>query len=177
MGCEQRSGVTTSCMVTFLRPMKRSLIILALALLLSSAVLSAACGGSSEQKDLTSTYDTFAVFPGSTIDGIGAAPATLVKGNIKTFKNDRRMFIASSDATEEQVLAYFSKELPKSGWKKEDPPKPKAKDMKGYCPISYVTCLSFTKGDIRMIVSSTLQLQLNPLSTQGVSYHIHLESR
>jgi hypothetical protein len=68
--------------------------------------------------------------------------------------------------------------VPKLGWEKEHLPKPKAKDMQNYCSASgAVTCLSFTKEDVRMIVSAPIQLQLNPIATQGVSYHFHLEKR
>jgi hypothetical protein len=157
--------------------MKRSLTVLALALALSAAVLAAACGGSSEPKNLTKIYDTVRFFPGSTIDGFAVPPAALARGNIATFKNDRRMFVASSTVTKDQVLDYYSQELPKLGWKKEDPAKPKAQDMKNYCSAGFVTCLSFLKDNVRMIVSAPIQLQLNPQSAQGVSYHFHLEGR
>jgi hypothetical protein len=157
--------------------MKQSLTVLALVFALSLAVLAAACGGSSEPKNLTNIYDTMKFFPGSTIDGGPAAPAGLAKGNIGTFKNDRRMFIETATITKDQVLDYYSQELPKLGWKKEDPAKPKAQDMKNYCSARFVTCLSFLKDNVRMIVSAPIQLQLNTLSAQGVSYHFHLEGR
>jgi hypothetical protein len=157
--------------------MKRLLVTIALALALSSGVLAAACGGNSEPKNLTAIYDTITFFPGSTIDGGPVGPAGLSKGNIETFKSDRRMFIASATVTKDQVLDYYSKEIPKLGWKKEDPAKPKARDMQNYCSAGFVTCLSFLKDNVRMIVSAPIQLQLNPLSTQGVSYHFHLEGR
>lgn len=160
--------------------MKLSLAVLALVLVLSSAVLSAACGGNSEPKNLQAIYDTITFFPGATIDGPNngaVAPGGLTQGDINTFKDDRRMFIASTTTTREQVLDYYKTEIPKLGWNVEDPPKPKAKDMKNYCSVDFVTCLSFVKDDVRMIVSAPIQLQLNPIATAGVSYHFHLEGR
>ena len=164
--------------------MKRTLAPVAPAILLllgAAAVLAVACGGSSKPLDPTSIYNTITFFPGSTIDGPNngaVAPAALAKFDIKTFKNDRRMFLASSTVGKDEILNYYAQQLPKLGWEKEDPPKPKAKDMQNYCSASSViTCLSFTKEDVRMIVSAPIQLQLNPSATQGVSYHFHLEKR
>ncbi len=146
--------------------------------LLVGATIAAACGGSSKPLDPTSIYNTITFFPGSTIDGGPVAPAVLSKFNMNTFKNDRRMFLASASVTKDEVLNYYAQELPKLGWEKEDPPKPKAKDMQNYCSaVGAITCLSFTKEDVRMIVSAPIQLQLNPIATQGVSYHFHLEKR
>ena len=161
--------------------MKRTLAPVAPAILLllgAAAVLAVACGGSSKPLDPTSIYNTITFFPGSTIDRGPVAPAALAKFDIKTFKNDRRMFLASASVTKDDVLNYYSQELPKLGWEKEDPAKPKAKDMQNYCSAApAITCLSFTKEGVRMIVSAPIQLQLNPSATQGVSYHFHLEKR
>ncbi len=152
---------------------------LAVALLVGAAAVHAACGGGSDTpQDLTSIYETITFFPGSTIDGGPVAPAALSQGDIATFKNDRRMFLASSTATKDEILNYYAEQLPKLGWEKEDPPKPKAKDMQNYCSSQgLITCLGYTKDNVRMIVSAPIQLQLNTLATQGVSYHFHLEKR
>ncbi len=174
------SGVKEARSVTFLAQMKRTLTVIILATALAAAALAVACGGASKPIDSAAIYDTIPFYPGSTTDGPNngaVAPATLARGNIETFKHDRRMFVTSATITKDDVLNYFAEEIPKLGWEKEDPPKPKAKDMQNYCSASFVTCLSFTKDGVRMIVSAPIQLQLNTLSTQGVSHHIHLENR
>jgi hypothetical protein len=147
-----------------------------LLILIAAVVLVAACRSDDKAPDdLTAIYDTITFYPGSTIDGGPVAPATLVLGHMETFVNDRRMFLASSSTTKDEVLDYYAKEIPKLGWEKEDPPDPQAEDMQNYCAAGFVTCHSYIKDDVRMIISAPIQLQLNPISTQGVSYHFHLE--
>jgi len=143
------------------------------------AGLGVACGGggSSTPPDLTKTYDTISFYPGSSVDGGPVAPAGIIRYQVKDFVNDRRMAVLSPNITREQVLDYFSQDLPKRGWTKEDPPKPRTQVMKDYCKNPIYTCLSFTKDDIRLIVSAPIQLGLNPEQTQGISYHIHLEKK
>jgi hypothetical protein len=93
------------------------------------------------------------------------------------------MFIASSALTKDEVLDYYSTELPKKGWEKEDPVEPNAEEMQNYCSASdatpgtgsFITCLGFVKDDVRLIVSAITPLQLNPIATQGVSFHMFLE--
>ncbi len=149
-----------------------------LALMAALVFVTGCGGGDDEPENLRDIYETLAFYPGSTIDGPNdgaVGPATLVRGDIETFKNDRRMFLASSSVTKDDVLEFYAEEIPKLGWEKEDPPDPQAEDMQNYCSASFVTCHSYIKDDVRMIISAPIQLQLNPISTQGVSYHFHLE--
>lgn len=171
--------------------MKRLLLALPVLVLLAGFAVS--CGGEDEEPaDLRPILDTLPVFPGSAIDGPndGAnGPALLVEGEIESFRNSRRMFIASATTTKEQVLDFYRAEIPKLGWEAEDPPDPNTDEMVAYCapapPITVegtpveqadlITCMSYTKDDVRLIVSAPIQLQLNPISTQGVSFHLFLE--
>ncbi len=171
----------------------RSTFVALLLLATLCGVVAPGCGGGDEEAaDLRPILDTLPVFPGAAIDGPnnGAnAPALLVQGDIEHFSNSRRMFVASATTTQTQVLDFFREEVPKLGWELEDPPDPNTPEMAGYCatppPITVegtpieqgriVTCLGYTKDDVRLIVSAPIQLQLNPISTQGASYHLFLE--
>jgi hypothetical protein len=160
---------------------------------LLGAALAVACGGAGDVgrvEDPNAIFDAFPLYPGTDLDGAPAPPAGLVGGDIHHFDDDRRFFVAGPNPTQGSVLAFYSEEVPQLGWEVEDPVKPRIEEMKNYCPKmalsdatagtplgSFVTCLGFVKDDVRMIISVPIQLQLNPIAAQGVSYHVHLEPR
>ena len=152
---------------------------LGFALLLAFGTLLSSCADDGQAEvDLSPVTRSILLYPGARIHTVGAPPAGLKAGTRGDYKNDTLYSLFGGDPIPpEEMIAFFRQYLPEQGWQEESPMgKPTVEQFEEYCQFTFIRCASFTRGPIRLIVSSPIRFQLNPVSNNINNYHIHLET-
>lgn len=154
-------------------------IVAAFVLTLSIGGWLSGCGGSDEPRvDLTPVADSIPTYPGARLHSEAVPPAGMHAGKRSDYTYDRLFSVYGADnIPQETMLDFFRGRLPEQGWVIEDPMgTPSKKQFESYCQGQITKCASFTKGNIRAIISSPIRLSFNPTSTNLNNYHVHLET-
>jgi hypothetical protein len=116
------------------------------------------------------------MYPGASVVSQGVRPNTVVEGNDNLFSYDR-LYVVYGLPQQDEMLNRMTELLAQAGWLQDEQATSRSEGMRYYCSLGYVKCASFTKEDVRAVVSVPLPLSLNPVAPQGSNYHTHLEKR